>query len=108
MGAYGSNVMYLSADILDNLPCTDCGIFEEMGLDRNGDATIERTVPHELGHNANANHPFDDNKVRPKNVMNQSIFTLNPGKILEMDQLKEMMSSKLNNGIQKIEVNENK
>jgi RHS repeat-associated protein len=104
LGAYGSNVMYIAENILDNKLCTDGGVFGKMGLACNGDATLERTVAHELGHLGNENHPVTDNVVRPKNVMNQSNYKRDPGKKLDMDQLKRMKSSKLNNGLQKIEV----
>jgi hypothetical protein len=52
----GGKFVYLNDKILSNSPATE-GPYAGTGLDKNGNATLERTFGHEAGHTAGLLHP---------------------------------------------------
>ncbi|MGH1517985.1 RHS repeat-associated core domain-containing protein [Chryseobacterium sp. JK1] len=96
----GENVVYLADTMLENQPANS-GQYAGTGKADNGDGTLERTGPHELGHSGNQqghNYPSG-------NVMLPTISP-NAGLNMTMDQILFMKDSKLNNGIQEIPVHQ--
>jgi RHS repeat-associated protein len=94
----GENIVYLADSILENHPATS-GQYAGTGKTDNGDGTLERTGPHELGHSGNQqghNYP-SGNAMLPTESQEAGLN-------MTLDQVLFMMESKLNNGLQEIPV----
>ncbi|WP_168204537.1 DUF6443 domain-containing protein [Olivibacter sp. LS-1] len=100
VAAFGEKAVYISKDVVGDKPA-EAGKYKGTGLSAKGNATLERTGSHELGHSAGNKHP--DKGTMPGNLMNQSGKADAGTKITReqiMDMLKKYEEGKLNNGRQ--------
>ena len=99
---FGENVVYISQHILDRVEAKEGEPFAGTGKTNLGQATLERTGPHEVGHSADLRHP--PKGTAPGNLMNQTIepdagTDINTKDILKME--KSHNEGKTNKGKQK-------
>jgi len=96
VAGFGRKSIYLSKDILEGKAAKQ-GKNKKTGLTENGEATLERTGAHELGHSAGNKHPEPDEM--PDNLMHQSGRPYSGTKITRqqmMDMLTRFENGELN------------
>lgn len=100
----GDNVIYLSTEILENVPSTE-GEYAGTGNSDTGRNTLEKTALHETGHSAGLLHPISQ-WLKIKNFMQSDSGPIEVrGMVVETDDIKKMESSYrnklINHGTQK-------
>ena len=89
----------------DNKPARVPALQAGTGRTEGGDANLERTGSHEIGHSARLRHPVEEGVRRPFNLMNQT-RDRDAGTIITRDQILQMKKAyddgKLNDGVQKL------
>lgn len=69
LASFGELGVYISAGILNDMPATQ-DTYAGTGKTKDGEATLERTGSHELGHTGKLRHPI--NGRMPGNLLNQT------------------------------------